>query len=365
MPSNSDLEFPPFRLDLLNQELWQGAKRVPLRPKPFAVLAYLAARAGRLVPRAELVKAVWPDTHVSAAVLRGYIRDLRLSLGDDPEAPRFIETVAHRGYRFIASVSGGPALLADGQHPPPDAEPPIPTLVGREAELGRLNRWLTRAMEGMRQVVFVTGEPGIGKTTVVDAFVSQAAGRGNLRSARGQCVEHFGAAEVYLPVLEALGQLCRQPGAQEVVALLARHAPTWLAEMPALLGDEELEAVKRRVQGATRERMLRELAEALEVLAAATPLVLVIEDLQWSDFSTLDLISLLAQRRGRARLLVLGTYRPADAVISRHPIRALKQELQVRGQCEELALGCLSTAEVASIWSADLQPRAPPASWGG
>jgi tetratricopeptide (TPR) repeat protein len=218
--------------------------------------------------------------------------------------------------------------------------------VGREAELGRLNRWLTRAMEGMRQVVFVTGEPGVGKTTVVDAFMSQAAGRGNLRSARGQCVEHFGAAEVYLPVLEALGQLCRQPGARELVALLARHAPTWLAEMPALLDDEELEAVKRRVQGTTRERMLRELAEALEVLAAATPLVLVIEDLQWSDFSTLDLISLLAQRRGRARLLVLGTYRPADAVISRHPIRGLKQELQVRGQCEELALGCLTAAEV-------------------
>jgi len=304
MPSDSALEFSPFRLDLLNQQLWRGAELLLLRPKPFAVLAYLATRAGRLVLRAELVKAVWPDTHVGAVVLRGYIRDLRLTLGDDPEAPRFIETVAHRGYRFIAAVSGGQYSPANDQpsEPAAGAELLNPTLVGREAELNQLLRWLTRSVRGHRQVVFVTGEPGIGKTTLVDAFLTQAAGGASLRIARGQCVEHFGVGEVYLPVLEALGQLCRQPGGEEVIALLSRHAPTWLVQMPALIGDQELETVQRRAQGATRERMLRELAEALEVLTAATPLVLVIEDLQWSDFSTLDMISLLARRRGRARL---------------------------------------------------------------
>ena len=366
MRSDAALEFPPFRLDLLNQQLWRGAELLLLRPKPFAVLAYLAARAGRLVPRAELVKAVWPDTHVGAAVLRGYIRDLRLMLDDDPEAPRYIETLAHRGYRFIAAVSGGQYSPANDQpsEPAAGAELLNPTLVGRDAELGQLHRWLTKAMQGSRQVVFVTGEPGIGKTTVVDAFLAQAAGGGKLRIARGQCVEHFGAGEVYLPVLEALGQLCRQSGGEEVIALVGRHAPTWLIQMPALIGDKELEAVQRRVQGATRERMLRELAEALEVLTAGIPLALVIEDLQWSDFSTLDLISLLAQRRGRARLLLLGTYRPADVIISRHPMRAMKQELQVRGQCEELALGCLTAAEVNQYLASGFPTQHSPAVLG-
>ena len=125
--------------------------------------------------------------------------------------------------------------------------------------------------------------------------------------ARGQCVEHYGPSEAYLPVLEALGQLCRQPGGTQVMPLLSRYAPTWLVQMPGLMSDTELEAVQRRAHGATRERMLRELAEAVEALTATTPLVLVLEDLQWSDYSTLDLLAVLAQRRGPARLMLLGT----------------------------------------------------------
>ena len=123
----------------------------------------------------------------------------------------------------------------------------------------------------------------------------------------------------------------------------SRYAPTWLVQMPALMSDTELEALQRKVQGATRERMLREMAEAIEALTAERPLVLVIEDVHWSDHSTLDLLALLAQRRGPARLFLLATYRPADVVVSGHPLKALKQELQVHGQCEELPLGFLTT----------------------
>jgi hypothetical protein len=119
-------------------------------------------------------------------------------------------------------------------------------------------------LRGTRQVVFVTGEPGIGKTTVVDVFLAYAAGRGDLWTGRGQCVEHYGPSEAYLPVLEALGQLCRGPGGEQVIPLFGRYAPTWLAQMPGLVGEAEFEAVQRRAHGATRERMLRELAEAIE-----------------------------------------------------------------------------------------------------
>lgn len=154
----------------------------------------------------------------------------------------------------------------------------------------------------------MTGEPGIGKTTLVDAFLAGVATTGFLWVAQGQCIEHYGAGEAYLPVLDALGQLCRGPGGERVVEVLGQQAPTWLIQMPALLRTTELEAVHRRVQGTTRERMLRELREAIEVLTRDTPLVLVLEDLHWSDAATLDLISWLARRREPARLLLLGTY---------------------------------------------------------
>ena len=343
--------FAPFRLDPVSQQLWRGEDLVPLRPKLFAVLRRLLEHAGRLVTREELRAAVWPSTVVSESVLRGTIRELRNALEDDATAARFIETVPHRGYRFVASVTT--MQLARAQ-PPPGRQsvlqgaprPQDPILIGRDAELARLQEWLERAIQGTRQVVLVTGEPGIGKTTVVDAFLASAANMDEVWTARGQCVEHYGSGEAYLPVLEALGQLCRQPDGEQVVALLSRYAPTWLAQMPGLIGDAELEMVQRRVQGATRERMLRELAEAVEALTAATTLVLVLEDLHWSDYSTLDLVSVLAQRRSPARLFLLGTYRPADVIVSGHPLKGMKQELRVHEQCEELPLRVLTDVEV-------------------
>jgi len=359
--------FAPFRLDPVNEQLWQGEKVVPLRPKLFAVLRHLVEHAGRLVTREELRTAVWSTTVVSESVLRGAIRELRDVLGDDADAARFVETVPHRGYRFVAPLTVTQPVHAAALSGRPFAPPGVPRpqhfiLIGRDAELARLQGWLESAVRGTRQVVFVTGEPGIGKTTVVDTFLTRAANSGDLWMARGQCVEHYGPSEAYLPVLEALGQLCRQPGGTQVMPLLSRYAPTWLVQMPGLMSDTELEAVQRRAHGATRERMLRELAEAVEALTATTPLVLVLEDLQWSDYSTLDLLAVLAQRRGPARLMLLGTYRPAEVIVSGHPLKALKQELQVHGRCEELPLGFFTAVEIAQYLAARFpQQQLPPA----
>jgi DNA-binding winged helix-turn-helix (wHTH) protein/predicted ATPase len=340
----------------VNQELWRGEERLPLRGKPFAVLAFLATHPARLVQRAELAQAVWPDTHVSEGLLRGYVRELRAVLGDDAAEPRFIETVARRGYRFVAPLRGGaerPLVAAA----PSRAQPPAPRVVGRKEELEDLERRFAEAAAGVRRVVFVSGEAGIGKTTLVDGFVRGLRARG-VRIARGQCLEHFGVGEAHLPLLEALGGLCRLPRGREAVAVLARFAPTWLVEMPALAADAELEAVRRRVQGATRERMLREFAEAVEVLTATEPLVLVLEDLHWSDHSTLDVLSSLARRREPARLLVVGTYRSEDVVGCAHPLATIQQELQVHGLCGELALRPLDADEVAEYVVARF-PREP------
>src|SRR5262249_1379120 len=129
------------------------------------------------------------------------------------------------------------------------------------------------------------------------------------------------------------------------VEWMKQHAPTWLAQMPALLSVTDREELRYKVQGATRERMLRELSEGLEALTTRTPLVLVLEDLHWSDVSTLDLLAVLARRQERAQLLVIGTYRPEE-LTEGHPLRAMTSELRGHALCQDLVLIPLSETAV-------------------
>src|SRR5207244_9773709 len=119
-------------------------------------------------------------------------------------------------------------------------------------------------------------------------------------------------------------------------------------QMPGLVPSTESERLQRMTGGATQPRMLRELTEALDVLTTERPLVLVVEDLHWSDLSTLEWLTYVARRRDPARLLLLGTYRPVDAVIRSHPLRAVVQELRQHVQCAEVRLTYLSATQVAT-----------------
>ena len=94
----------------------------------------------------------------------------------------------------------------------------------------------------------------------------------------------------------------------QVVDVLRAYAPMWLLQMPSLVSASDRELLVKQMFGATRERMLREMGDALEVLTSDLPLVLILEDLQWSDYSTLDLISYLARQRHPAQLMLIGTY---------------------------------------------------------
>ncbi|BBA32848.1 uncharacterized protein sS8_0883 [Methylocaldum marinum] len=352
MNQGMPIVFGPFRLEPGNAMLWRGDQAIVLRPRTFAVLCYLLEHPDRLLTKTEILNALWPRQYVSEGVLKASINEIRKALGDDPKAPRYIETRHRRGYRFI-----GPRA----SHPPSASSAlPSPRCVGRDAELRHLHAALEKALAGERQLVFVTGEAGIGKTTVVEVFAEGAAARQELlRMASGQCVEHYGPGEAYLPVLEALGRLCRPPQGKRLVALLRRYAPTWLGQLPWLLSPAEQTELQRQGVAATPERMLREMAEALEAVTAETPLVLVLEDLHWSDYATLDLLAALARRREAARLLVIGTYRPMELIVRGHPLKGLKQELQVHGQCAELALGALSEAAVTDYLAARC-PRVAP-----
>ncbi len=337
MPSSTQIVFPPFRLDLANECLWSDTESIPLTRKAFAVLRHLAERPGRLVKKEELLDAVWPETHVGEGVLKVAVAEIRKALNDVSSAPSFIETAHRRGYRFIGEIPGEE----------PGSAPTGMGAVERESSLLQLRAWMDKALDGERQVVFITGETGIGKTTLVESFLEGAMSNPAVWVAQGQCLEHFAEGEPYFPVLEALGRLCRQPGRESLVDLLRRHAPTWLAQMPSLVKEADREALKRETMGAAKERMLREIAEVIEALTADTPLILVLEDLHWSDYSTVDLIGHLARRRGPARLLIAGTFRPAEVIVKQHPLRELKRELQVHRRCSELALELLSEAAVA------------------
>jgi predicted ATPase/DNA-binding winged helix-turn-helix (wHTH) protein len=341
------IEFPPFRLDTCNQCLWrigemEREERVLVTPKAFAVLEYLVEHAGRLVTHEELLARVWPDSVVEPQAVKKRILDVRNALGDRAKNPMFIETVPRRGYRFIAHISKHTAAS-------PSASVTVAqdTLVGRNRMLAELHSGLQLAIGGERQIVFITGEAGIGKTALADEFRRQSVSTAlSLRMATGQCVEGYGGKEPYYPMLDALGRLCAGPQAESIVAILAAQAPTWLVQFPALLNREHREMLQREILGTTRERMLREICEVLETITVECPLLLVFEDLQWVDHSTVDLISALARRQVPAKLMLIATCRPLDLEPRDHPLKALKQDLLVHRLCHEFALAPLTEAEV-------------------
>src|SRR4030088_2018803 len=191
--------FKMFRLDSANHLLWRNGDRVALAPKAFDVLAYLVEHAGRVVTQDEILEALWSETYINPEVLRKYILEIRRALGDRPDNPVFIVTLPKRGYQFVASItdeSAARTLSAEGTK----------RIVGRNPALAELDRCLSKAQQGRRQIVFITGEPGIGKTTLVDEFQRRAATQVlSMRIGRGQCVEGYGGKEPYYPLLEALG----------------------------------------------------------------------------------------------------------------------------------------------------------------
>jgi predicted ATPase len=331
------ITFGPFCLDVTHGGLWRGEQVIHLRPRSMAMLRYLVEHPDRLVTKAELRQHVWVGTHVTDHVLRTSVQEIRAALGDVAPAPHFLETVGGQGYRFLM---GGDLDVPSLSRPGP--------IVGRQREVDTLQGWFERAATGARQLVFVSGEVGAGKTTVIDLWLARLAAEREARMAWGQCVEHYGEGEPYLPLLGALGQLSRTLEGHAIATVLRRYAPLWLAQLPGLLSELEHERLQRQLQGATPARMLRELAEALEVLAAERPLVLVLEDLHWSAASTVEVLAYLAQRREPVQLLVLGTYRPVETMLQGHPLRGMVQELCGRGQGVDLRLEFLPAEDVAA-----------------
>ncbi len=347
-------QFACFQLDTRNECLWRNGERIPLTPKPFAVLRYLVDNPQRLVTHDELLEALWPETYVQPQVLRTYVLELRKVFSDDADNARFIETVPKRGYRFISPVVEVTYNAVSPERRSGSAQPP--GLVGRALELDELNKAMAATMQGERQVLFITGEVGIGKTALVDAFCRQLNDEGTVRIARGQSVEGFGGKEPYHPVMEAITQLCGEGGDGKSLRVLQQKAPNWYAKLPAVVHSE----IRTVSQPVPSERMLGEICDAVEAMASETALILIFEDLHWADHSSLDLISALARRRARAKLMLIATYRPGDVSDAQHPLKGLKQDLLTRKLCTEIALSPLARAAVGDYLVQELRQTKVP-----
>jgi serine/threonine protein kinase/tetratricopeptide (TPR) repeat protein len=258
-----------------------------------------------------------------------------------------------------ASLTGswaGVPIICD----PGFSDTSAPLVVGREAELEKLGAALKQAIEGTGRLFFLTGGPGMGKTSLADEFLRRARRQyPALLMSRGRCVEQYGTGEAYLPFLDAMGAMLSGSGRERVGAVLRTHAPTWCLELPTAFATTtgSLEKLQQETIGATKERMMREMGDALGSLATTTPVVILLEDLHWGDPSSVDLLRHLSQRIANQRLLIIGTFRPEDIEVGNHPLKSYKAEMQAHKLCDEIALASLSRQHITEYLNAVFSPN--------
>lgn len=220
--------------------------------------------------------------------------------------------------------------------------------VGREAERKQLLQAFARVKAGRSLIVAVTGEPGIGKSTLLEDFLTDLAIRGErVTIARGRCSESLAGAEAYLPVLEAFDSLLHRTVGASLDAVVRAVAPSWYVQVATRTIEESMVGrIRESGPAPSQERMKREFGALLQELSRPQPLVLVIEDLHWADVSTVDLLNYLAGRFADMRLMVIASYRPSDMELTKHSFIGIKSDLQSKGLFEEVALEFLDAADV-------------------
>jgi predicted ATPase len=264
------------------------------------------------------------------------VGEIRAALDDDAKHPRYLDTVIGRCYRFLEGAGGKAPIHGNAQ-----------PFVGRDAELRRLDDLYQLAFTGRTQFVLLAGEPGIGKTTLLNSFLGHNSRSHGVKVIQGQCIIHYGKLEAYGPMLEAIASFYRVNKGAGFIKDMERHAPAWLLQVPEMLDAMLFERVKNRTEGTTPERMTREFCQLVMALVERRPLIIVLEDLHCADVSTVDLLASLAEHSDLP-LMILGTYRPADAVIYSQSLRNTIRELKGRGLCQELLLKPSTEADLTS-----------------
>ncbi len=219
--------------------------------------------------------------------------------------------------------------------------------VGRKKERAQLREAFHSLTTGQGLLLCVAGEPGIGKTTLVEDFLGDLIAKGqNYILARGRCSERLAGTEAYLPFLGALEALVRGDGGESIVRAMKLVAPTWYALMVPLVSQSDSADNHSDQKTVSQERMKRELGALLEEVSRFRPMVLFIDDLHWADVSTVDFLPYLAGRFESLQVMIVATYRPSDLFLTKHPFMQVKLDLQTRGVCKEIHLEFLSREEI-------------------
>ena len=217
---------------------------------------------------------------------------------------------------------------------------PVRPFVGRKAEQAAL-RDAIKAIERQGGLLLCfAGEPGIGKTTLVEEFLQELelSGKSHLVG-RGRCSERLAESEAYLPFLEALDDLLRTDGDGKVKRTLKSLALTWYQGISHSIAETGERAI-------SQERMKRELIAFLQELTRHHSLVLFFDDLHWADDSTIDMLAYISRPLQSIRMLIIATYRPTEMHLSQHPFLALKLDLMGRNLCKELQVEYLTVADI-------------------
>lgn len=358
-PEAGTLSIGPFTFNFRSGELSGGGLRQTLMPKDCAVLACLVSMPGSLIRKEELLDTVWKGTIVSESVLKACIKRLRKVLGDDFSAPVFIETVRGRGYRFIAPVH--PVVKTGSESNSGRKSFIQPELfVGRRLELSQMKKsWCSVKTNGKRRIAMISGEAGIGKSTLVDYFLGDVCNDGDTLIAKGQSVQTQGPGESYGPFFMIFHSLAESLGRERFTQLLFNHAPMWLIQIPGLILPDESQHLQDQLMGISGRRMLRELSHLMEAVGRITPLVLVLEDLHWSDEATLDAWAFLGQETLPVPFFLISTHRPAE--IHDLSTKGLMVKLASQANCDTIELPFFDVQEIRQYIDLKFHDRPFPA----
>lgn len=334
--------FGPFRLETDTQLLRRDGAAISLQPKVYRLLLYFLQHPGRVISREELFDALWHGRVVEDTALRLAVNALRKALRDESKTPRYIQTACKRGYRFIPEVSVEYGLQS-GATPKTAAfhyRPRVESLSAaswHDAELAQLFGAFEQAATGKRRLVFLRGEGGVGKTSLLEKFLAEN-NHSDYAVLNARCVQLGGSAEPFLPLLEALELCCRKPCGKSLIDYMQQIAPTWLYQLLNILEPAEIAALYPKVSNISSGRMLREGAYFFEMLGNEATFVLILDNSQWSDPFTLDLINFLVSRHSATKLLMIISYRSNERSSGYKRLEKMREELCRRGLCRELSL---------------------------
>lgn len=312
-----------------------------MTPTVFRILVFLLEHPGEVVTKEQLMKHVWPDSFVEEGNLNRNVSTLRKALGERPCDHRYIETIPKTGYRFIASVRTAPYQQPSPVLRPVDAA--AVHLVGRDRERQQLRRAYDLARDGHGGIIAISGDIGMGKTALVDAFLQDLLKDcQNFHFARSRCSESIIEGEPFMPWIEALSGIAKTPSVSET---MQTAAPTWYRE------------ISHTGSGVAR-RMKRELLDFCSGLPHSHPLVIVIDDFQFSDNGSVDLLAFLATRLESTHTLIIVCYRLFEMKVRHHPFLQARSELLSRGACTEIQLSFLDKKDIEKHLVLQ-QPEAP------